>query len=670
MQSALLLVDLQADFLQRPGLTPAAPVIIAAAAALLHGCRNRNVPVVHAHTVVRADGADCMPHWRQSGRAVCIDNTPGVLPPEELRPVAGETVFRKQFFSPFRDGALERQLRDAGITRVIVAGIYTHGCVRSAVLDAYERGFEVQVARDAIGTPDPLHGETTRRWLEQRAASFVAVDDILHSLGGTASAARDAALPREPAAVIDGQRISGAELPCIVHRDPADPAQVMAAVPVADRRLVVDAGTAARRAAADWSATAVDQRVGFLQRWSSTLAARRDEFIDLLGREIGKPIAAARQEVDWALAHIGIAAQQASSTGPATATGAETRYRPAGVVALVTPWNNPIAIPAGKIAPALAFGNTVIWKPAPQAARASLALLDSLMSAGLPPGAVNLLFGDGETVRDIVMSPAVDRVSLTGSIATGRAVAACCAADHKPLQAELGGNNAALILADCPLADELPALAQAAFSFAGQRCTAIRRFIVEAPLYEEFCGSLSDTVQRLRLGPADDPQTEVGPLISPTAVARIEEIIHAARAGGAVLLCGGTRPPGLERGCWLAPALLSDADPDSAIVQDESFGPVAVIQKAGDEQHAVALANGVQHGLLAGIHTRDPRRARRIADRIDAGILKLHAGPIALQADAPFGGWKASGIGPPEHGPFDREFYTRAQALYTGSGSA
>jgi acyl-CoA reductase-like NAD-dependent aldehyde dehydrogenase len=210
----------------------------------------------------------------------------------------------------------------------------------------------------------------------------------------------------------------------------------------------------------------------------------------------------------------------------------------------------------------------------------------------------------------------------------------------------------------------MEALAKSAFSYSGQRCTAIRRFIVEKSLYAEFERKLTEAVAALRVGPPEDAATDIGPLISRRHQARVRQAIVQALAGGARILIGGEVPEGKEQGCWLRPALLAGASADSSIVRDETFGPVAVIQQAQDLEDAIRIANCVPHGLVAGLVGGDAADEARFLASIQAGIIKLGPGALPVHPDAPFGGWKASGIGLPEHGYWDREFYARPQVVY------
>lgn len=626
MKAALLLVDLQQDFLQRPGLTPAAAAVVDQAARLLDGCRLRKLPILHVHAQYRADGADRMPHWIRAGRTACVAGSAGAAPPVALAPRDAEAVLTKRYFSAFENPELESRLQALGADTLIVAGLYLHGCVRATVLDGYARGYRVIVVADAVASTEPLHAAVTRDYLEGRAAAFKTAASVLAWFDG-GGADRDSA-------------------PCRTE-----------AVAVAQ------ATAAARAAWNDWRRTPVAARLDLLRRWRELLARQAAALADSLAEEIGKPVTAAREELQRALAHIDTAIRVAAEP-PQCVGGAEVRYRPLGCIALITPWNNPIAIAVGKLAPALAFGNTVVWKPSPHAPRASAEILRTLHAAGLPAGVVTSVTGDAAMACALVREPAIAAVSVTGSQQTGRVLAALCAQSGTPLQAELGGNNAVIVLADADVDRIAPALARAAFGFAGQRCTAIRRFIVAASMAARFEQALAAAALALRVGDPREASTEVGPLISAEQGARVGACVQKALAQGARRIVGGEALPRDPAGRWFAPTLLGDVAPEAAIVQQETFGPVAVIQPAADLDHAIRLANGVPQGLLAGLVGGDPTARARFATEMEAGILQYGAGPLGIHADAPFVGWKASGLGPAEHGRWDREFYARVQVIY------
>jgi acyl-CoA reductase-like NAD-dependent aldehyde dehydrogenase len=605
-----------------------------------------------------------MPHWKGGGPLACIAGTPGAEPPAPLRPAGGERVFSKQFFSAFSAAGLTGALRELGSDTLVIAGLYLHACVRASALDAYERGFTVWIADEASGSTEPVHAELTRLYLAARAARFAGNDALLRAFGQK-SQPLDADTPQAPVAWLEGRWVEATEHERLLHRRPADTREIVAAVPLAGAADVHAAAEACDGALRAWRQRGRGQRLELLRRWSEQLAVREDELVGLLVREIGKPAAEARGEFARALNHIDTAVRCIEAAALRNlAPGVSVRQAPLGTVALLTPWNNPVAIPVGKLAPALGFGNTVLWKPAHQAPGCARVVAECLAAAGLPPGVVNLVFGEAETARQIIAHARIAAVAVTGSHATGCSAAALCSHFQKPLQAELGGNNAAIVLRDADLEAEAVGLAAAAFGFAGQRCTATRRFVVERTVAEPFTRALQNAVAALRVGDPATEGTQVGPLISLAARAQALAVLEQARAEGGRVLCGGAVPAGLEAGAYLAPALVAGLAPDARLVQEETFGPVAVIQLAEDLGEAIGLANGVRQGLVAGLATRDPAALRRFVEEVEAGIVKLTPGALPVHAEAPFGGWKASGIGPPEHGAWDREFYSRPQALY------
>lgn len=623
MKPALLLVDLQHDFLARPGLQPDAARLVARVETLLAGCRALGLPVIHAQTRVRADGADRMPHWIRAGYSACVEGTAGAMPPSALTPRTDEPVFVKRFFSAFEDPRLARHLDAEGIDTVVIAGLYLHGCVRASVLDAYAAGLQVLVASDAVASTEAVHATVTREYLDGRAAGFMGVDALLARLADGAAAD-----------------------------------QRMAAV-----SAVSQATAAAAKAWATWRDTELALRTRLLLRWRDILARDAETLAALFAEDIGKPLAAGREEMRRALAHIDTAVRVASEPEPSPA-GVRVRYRPVGCIGLVTPWNNPVAIAVGKIAPALAFGNTVVWKPSPHAMRISRRMMDSLLEAGVPPGVVIHLPGDAETAQALIRDPMIAAVSITGSQRTGEDAAALCALSGKPLQAELGGNNALIVLADANFGNAAAALARSAFGFAGQRCTAVRRFIVATAIAREFEQALASATRALRIGDPRQDDTDLGPLISAERCADVAHAVEQTLADGGRLVTGGRVPDGRSGGCWFEPTLLADIETGAVIARQETFGPVALIHPAADLDEALRIANGVPQGLLAGLLGGDAGAQARFAAGIEAGILQFGAGPLALHADAPFGGWKSSRIGPAEHGRWDREFYARPQVLY------
>lgn len=671
MKPALLLIDLQFDFLARQGLIPAPDKLVSQVSRLLKGCRDLQIPVIHIHTQIRQDGSDRMPHWKQNNIWNCVEGTAGVLAPEPLRPGNDELLFTKQFFSAFGSASLDAALREHGADTVIVAGLYLHGCIRSTVLDAYERGYEVWVVEDAVGSTEPAHAEMTHVYLDDRAARFITIDQVLCRSGSDSSQERSSSCAEIPVACIMGEELKRASHACIEHRNPSNRREVIASVPVAGDDEVESACTKAAGVQTTWKKVSPDDRSKLLFAWAEALAEKKQELAQLLALEIGKPMADARDEIDRAVSLVRMTASQLHSGGLQIVDNAVpvfVRDCPHGVIGIVTPWNNPVAIPAGKIAPALAYGNTVVWKPAIEAARTSLAIFETIPRAEDIVGIVNPVFGDASTARRIIEHPLVNAVTLTGSVGTGMSTAAQCARIGKPLQAELGGNNPAIVLRDCNLHAMARQMALSAFSFSGQRCTAIQRFIVERSILDEFEKEFISAVKSLRVGVPFDKDTNVGPLISHAHRQSICSMVERAVKDGARILCGGTIPAELESGCWLLPTVIAGVASDSRIAQEEIFGPVVIVLPAEDLDDAIAIANRVRHGLVATLYSSDESNRRRFADGIEAGMLNFAAGPLDVHPEAAFSGWKASGIGPPEHGKWDRQFYSKVQSVYAWDG--
>jgi acyl-CoA reductase-like NAD-dependent aldehyde dehydrogenase/nicotinamidase-related amidase len=676
MTDALVLIDLQNDFLAAPGLEPAAAELVRRAADLLDAWRATGRPVIHVHTRVRPDGSDALPHWR--GRLRCVEGSPGAEPPAPLLPREGETVAVKTFYSGFDDPVLDEALHTQGVTGIVLAGLHLHACVRATALAAWQRGLTVTVAADVVGSDDPLQAAAVRRWMGSRGATFARADAISPDTLPPSQPSPPDPLSRHPtppprergdlASEYRGER-EGWGRPSPGEGawgggrgDGGEGWEGGGEVGSAVRR----ACAAARAAARPWADRPHAERTRHLLVAAELIEQRVPDFAERIAREVGKPLRDAAAEVRRTAALLRAAA--GVEPPPRTAHGADawSRRVPLGVVALVTPWNNPVAIPAGKFAPALAFGNVVVWKPSPAAPETARALHALLLEAGIPEGALELVSGGEPVARALFEDQDVDAVSLSGSSAAGWTAQEVCARRRLPLQAELGGNNGAIVWSDADLDAAADSVARGAFSFAGQRCTANRRVIVDRSVLDPFVDRLAATAGRLRLGDPLDPETDLGPLISESAARRVEALI--ARAQPACRLV--TTPLGapVARGAWLPPAILIAEDPAQEIVREETFGPVLVVQPAESFDHALELLNGVSQGLIAALFSPDPERRERFLANAQAGVLKLDRSTADAGAEAPFGGIKASGLGPPEHGPGNVEFYTRLQAVYGPGG--
>jgi acyl-CoA reductase-like NAD-dependent aldehyde dehydrogenase/nicotinamidase-related amidase len=641
---ALLLVDVQWDYLRRANLSPEFAVLESSLVTLLASAREHGWPVFHVQTQVSGDGSDAMPHWKSAGYVACVKGTTGAQPPHSLAPRVGEAVFYKRYYSGFEDPRLLSCLREVGAETLIVAGLYTHACVRSTVLDAYAHGFTVFVPTNCVGSYDQDHSEATLDWLDGRAAKCLPLADIVVSL-------------------LDGGPTVVGDKPAIwLHRSPIDWSDILDEVELA--REVEVASTTARiaRHQSFWKTASLKERAERLSAWKDYLTEDKARWVEELIREVGKPRVDAEGEVRYGLALLEEVCSQLRSDEQYE--HGRVRYRPHGLVGLITPWNNPFAIPIGKIAPALGYGNGVLWKPALPASRLSRALHDSLVQVGLDR-AVGLLTGDAFTGHLLVKAPEIAAISFTGSVSVGRQLMRLCGRFMRPLQAELGGNNAAIVLTDADVDMVAQDLAGAMFSFAGQRCTAIRRVIVVHDIFGSFVEALRGAVDALKVGLPSDHGTHVGPVISKTQQIELLAAARGAVASGGRLISGGGVPGHCpESGCWIAPTVMTNLAAESPIVQNELFGPIVALLPAKDFDEALALHNRGEHGLLGALFSHDQACRRRFLAEAEAGILVINQARPAFAASGPFVGWKASGFGLPEHGRWNRDFYTKVQAVY------
>ena len=655
MTRALLLIDLQHDYLNADGLVPGRLELIDHATSLLADFRRSGCPVVHVWTTVRSP-SDAMPHWQEQGRVICREGSEGHASPAALSPLPAERIQHKRVFSAFADGSLAPWLRGQGVDTVVLAGLHLRTCVRTAALDAYQQGFRVWIAAAATADNDPLQAALSRRYLEDRQMRFLAAETLSRWLryGGDAPAAdRPSSGTLHPS--------SGA-----LHRSPTDPGCVLWSVLNASHQQIDGTVAAAAQAASDWSRKSLAERFHVAETMAQQLQQGHGALAGKICRDTGKPISAARQEVDFAIGLIQAAqAAVASAPSPWSGVGWISRRLPHGVVAAITPWNNPLAIPLGKLIPALLQGNTVVWKPAIHGsgvARRCLALLDD---AGLPPGCVGLVEGDAETAQRLMEHPDINAITLTGSSQAGLAAQIIAARRCVPLQAELGGNNSAIVWTDADLEETARVVAEGAFSCAGQRCTANRRVIVANEVAVRFLSLLREATAALPWGDPFDPRTLIGPVISEGAAERILQIIERARRNGATIWQPHPGPElTVPSPCHVPPTLILSSDPQAEWVQRESFGPILIVQTAKDWNEALALCNDVRQGLVASLFSSCPERQRSFLSEAKAGILKLNASTAGAAAAAPFGGWKESGIGPPEHGPCDIDFYSLIQTIY------
>ncbi|HVR07379.1 MAG TPA: aldehyde dehydrogenase family protein, partial [Thermoanaerobaculia bacterium] len=435
-------------------------------------------------------------------------------------------------------------------------------------------------------------------------------------------------------------------------------------------------------ALAAWRGATGPARGEHLHRWAGAVAARQEEIAQAMAREVGKPIAEARGEAARCVAilryYAGEAVREIGEVIPAQAPGALqlTLRQPLGVVALITPWNFPAAIPLWKAAPALAFGNTVVLKPSEDSPHVAALLAETAAAADLPPGVFNVLLGDGAGAGEPLLREAgIAAVSFTGSAAVGARVATAAAARNLRYQTEMGGKNVAIVLADADLDLAAALTAGGAMRYAGQKCTATSRVVVARQVAEPFFARLRAQVERLPLGPVTDAAAAVGPLIRESSRHRVAAAVAAAAGTGAAgrgggqgarVICGGAEPPAdprFARGWFFTPTVLAEVPEDAAVAREELFGPVLAAFTAGDLEEAIAIANRTPYGLSAALFTRDLASALAYVQRIEAGLVRVNGDTTGVDPHAPFGGLKGSSSGSREQGRAAREFFTEIKTV-------
>ena len=460
------------------------------------------------------------------------------------------------------------------------------------------------------------------------------------------SALRDPRLFRE-FAYVDGAWVAGASATAIDVTDPADGRRI-GAVPALSAGDVETGIAAAHRAFSAWSAQLPQERATVLRRWFELVSAARDDLARLMVEEQGKPLSEARGEIDYAASFIEFYAEEAKRLNVESVTshlpGAEMTVirQPAGVAALVTPWNFPAAMLTRKAAAALAAGCTVVAHPSSETPFSALALAELAERAGLPAGVFNVLTGRAaEVVGAMTASRLVRVVSFTGSTEIGRLLYAQSAPTVKRLVMELGGHAPFIAFADCDFERAVERAVAAKFATSGQDCLAANRFYVERPIYARFVAAFAERVARLTVGPGlADP--DIGPLINARAVAKQREQVADALARGARLMAGGEPHPAGEN--FFAPTVLADVDDDALIFREETFGPVAGFAPFDAEDEVLARANATETGLVAYLHTGDTGRAARLARALEFGMVAVNRTKIT-GAPVPFGGVKQAGLG-------------------------
>jgi aldehyde dehydrogenase (NAD+) len=476
--------------------------------------------------------------------------------------------------------------------------------------------------------------------------------------------------------IIGGEKVFSSDGKTFKDINPADVEDVVGEFPLLSKEDVVRAIEAAREAQMKWALIPPPERGRILIRAAQIMENESEELARILTREEGKTLAESRSEVARAVGvfrFYGIMGYRLK--GEFTPSAEPNTYlftvrEPLGVVAIITPWNFPIAIPSWKIAPALVCGNTVVFKPASYTPLIAYRLVDSLIRAGLPPGVLNLVTGPGSTVGDeLINNPKVDAISFTGSLEVGEEIKRAVCLRNVRIQLELGGKNPAVVLDDADMDKAVEMVVRGAFGLTGQACTATSRAIVLESVADQFERKLVERVKQIKVGNGLAEGVEMGPVVGEKEMNKILSYIEVGVNEGAKPIVGGKRLTGPEhsKGYFIEPTIFTDVTPDMRIAQEEIFGPVLAVMHAKDFDEAIELANAIKYGLSASIFTRNLQRAFEFINRVQAGVVKINKPTTGLELHVPFGGYKMSSFGMiKEQGETALDFYTKIKTVYLG----
>lgn len=472
---------------------------------------------------------------------------------------------------------------------------------------------------------------------------------------------------------INGQWQSGKTE--IENRNPSDLSDLIGHYAQASGEQLQSALDAARAAQPIWWAAGIQKRHDVLMAIGTELMARSAEIGEMVAREEGKPLAEGKGEVyragQFFTYYAAEVLRNQGDLAESVRLGIEidVRREPVGVVAIVSPWNFPVATPAWKIAPALAFGNAVVWKPANVTPASAILLTEIIVKQDVPAGLFNLVMGSGREVgQALVESPKVDAISFTGSVPVGRGIAAAAVVNMTKVQMEMGSKNPMIIMDDCDLDLAVAHAAGAAFGGTGQKCTAASRLIVHEKIHDAFVEKLVAAAQAYNVGHALAEGTQIGPVVSEGQLKQNLDYIALGQTEGAELLCGGQRLERDTEGYFMAPAVFAGTRNDMRINREEMFAPITCVIKAGGYSEALDIANDSEFGLTAGIMTTSLARANHFRANMRAGCVMVNLPTAGTDYHVPFGGRGASSFGSREQGRYAAEFYTTVKTAYVASG--
>jgi acyl-CoA reductase-like NAD-dependent aldehyde dehydrogenase len=473
--------------------------------------------------------------------------------------------------------------------------------------------------------------------------------------------------------LIDGTWKTSSYIP-LENRNPADYNEIIGLFPMATLDDTRSAIHAARSAFPAWSTTPAPARGAILDRVSQILTSRLDEIANALTHEEGKILAEAKGEVtrarDIFKYYAGEGWRYGGQALPSSVNDEllYTRREPLGVISIITPWNFPIAIPAWKIAPALIYGNTVVFKPAEAAPHTALLLIEALVEAGLPSGVINFLTGDGALIgTEITSNPNVNGISFTGSHNTGTKVYQNAIKNMARVQLEMGGKNALVILKDANLDLAVKLAITGGFGLTGQACTATSRIIVEEEIADTFVSALTIATKNLKVGNGLENSVQMGPLVNQDQLQTSQSYMALGQKEGARLLLGGEVDD--QKGYFAQATIFDHVEPTMRIAQDEIFGPVISVIRANGLDDAIEKTNAISYGLSAGVVTNNLKHAFAFANQVNAGVVKINESTTGLALNAPFGGFKQSSANTfKEQGQAAMDFYTRTKTIYVNHG--
>ena len=472
---------------------------------------------------------------------------------------------------------------------------------------------------------------------------------------------------------IAGQWVESSSTKTVDNINPANTDDFIGTNRQATREEARAAVEAAAAAFHDWRRMPPPARGKIVAKAARLMEAAKEELAQTLTREEGKTIAESRGEIQRSINVAEFCAGESRRMNGETifselpSNFVYTIKQPLGVVACVTPWNFPVAIPTWKIAPALVAGNTVVFKPATLTPATGVRIVKIFEEAGIPAGVLNLILGSGSDAGDeIIGHPAVKAVSFTGSNPVGIRLYEQVSRRGAKCQCEMGGKNPVVILEDCDMELAVENTAQGAFGSSGQRCTATSRAVVLDKIADEFVDRVAERAQSMRIGDGMDPQTEMGPSVDENQFKTVLEYLNIGREDGATLVCGGNRATGngLDKGYFVQPTVFDHVTPDMRIAREEIFGPVLSVMRVNNFEEAMTVANDTEFGLSSSIFTNDVVRMFRFVDEIETGMTHINSPTTGGEAHIPFGGIKGTGIGEREQGSTALDFYTELKVVY------